>query len=153
MKTIPTITKPLLGDFIFPIPSIFRPCCDNQWELRGFSMCSKIIVEFLSCLRKLETPDDLTQNIVEYIAHKAAISPMNKPERFTVADWENNFSVRRNFWIREFNQINDAILHCARSTYEFELHRYNRLQELLDIEDLNFDAKDLLVYSYQKGLL
>lgn len=153
MKTIQTITKPLLGDFIFPIPSMFRPHGDNQWELRGFSMCSKIIAEFLSCLEKLETPDDLTQNIVASTAHKAAISSMNKPERFTVADWENKFSVRRNYWLSEFNLINDAVLHCAKSTYEFELHRYNRLQEFLAIEDLNFDAKDLLVYSYQNGLL
>lgn len=153
MATVETITKPLLGDFIFPIPSAFRSCGDNQWELRGFLMCPKIIAEFISCLRKLETPDDITQKIVESVAHKAAISPMNKPERFTVADWENKFAVRRNYWLREFNLINDAVLHCAKSTYEFELHRYNRLQELLAIEDLNFDAKDLLVYSYKLGLL
>ena len=116
-------------------------------------MCSKIIAEFLSCLRKLETPDDLTQNIVEYIAYKAAISPMNKPERFTIQDWEINFKVRRDYWIHEFSLVADALVQCGRGAYEFELHRYIRLQELLDIEDLNFDAKDLLVYSYQKGLL
>lgn len=148
-----TIPKPLLGDFVFPIPSIFQPCGDNQWELRGFSLCPKITTEFLSWLRKLESPDDLTQYIVDSVAHKAAISPMNKPERFTVADWENKFSVRRNYWLREFNLINDAVLKCAKNSYEFELLRYNRLLGLLALEELNFDAKDLLVYSYKLGLL
>jgi len=153
MATVETITKPLFGDFIFPIPSAFRSCGDNQWELRGFFLCPKIIAEFLSCLRKLETPDDLSENIAEFVAHQAAISPMNKPERFTVTDWESKFSVRRNYWLREFNLIRDAILKCARNTYEFELHRYNQLQELLAIEELDFDAKDLLINSYKRGLL
>ncbi|MDA0882215.1 MAG: hypothetical protein O2984_02780 [Bacteroidetes bacterium] len=144
--------RPKLGQFIFPLASLFKTDHDGNISLRGSQVESKLLVHYFETLHRLKTPNECNPNLPYSIAVLCALNPLNRPTNFTVGHWEEDISVRKKYWLTEFSRINEAVIASATNTFEHEEKRFEVLLELLETEDLEAESIESLVELYKLGV-
>ena len=142
--------RPKFGHFVYPLASKFHSGDGPYLTLRGCTIQSDLLEEFIARFRKLETPDDRDPKLVESIAHRCALNPINRPS-FAIGRWEHDYSVRKAFWWREFAEVEDELFSSALNTFGYELKRYAELKGLLS-EEVEPESAELLVELFKLGV-
>jgi len=145
--------RPKLGQFIFPLASLFTTDDDGNISLRGSQVESKLLVHYFETLQRLKTSDECNPHLPDSMAVLCALNPVNRPTNFTIGHWEKDISVRKKYWLTEFSRINEALIASATNTFEHEEKRYEVLLEWLETEDLEAESIESLVLLYKLGVL
>jgi len=145
--------RPKLGQFIFPLASLFRTDHDGNISLRGSHVESKLLLHYFETLHRLKTPDECNPHLPDSMAVLCSLNPVNRPTNFTIGHWEEDISVRKKYWLTEFSGINEALIASASNTFEHEEKRFEVLLEWLETEDLEAESVESLVQLYKLGVL
>ena len=149
------ISKPRLGEFIFPLITHFQAGNDGtaSFNTRAFILEPRITEKLIEGLQKLNTPEDDYQQLIEGMAHLAAINPNNKPKSFAIPNWFIDYQKRKEYWTREFTLIVDDLMASALNNWEMAIKRFLRVDEILSAEEMEPQSVEVLMEMYKFGLI
>ncbi len=141
---------PKLGQYIYPLPTLFEG--EGFSQLRGYNIDQRMIQEFLSRLRCLESLSEANGTISKIMAWKIAQNPRNKQTNATLNNWETNFDLRLDYWEKILFKTENALTQSAKNMYEEDLEHCLTIIQLRDNDSLSENQKQALDHLITKLL-